>query len=230
MHTDLGHSRHAPGEPATSPDHGAPGPAGPPITLLLVEGLDLLRSALVSLLSGQEDLEVVAAVKDTSSAVPVALRLRPEVIVINVDRPDNAGLTTVQQLRQRLPNTQIVALTAGTQRGLVQRLLAADVRGVVNQNTPAARLLEAIRGTAQGELTVDLTLAVAALAIAPNPLTPRELEVLKLAADGLSGPEIATHLHLSPGTVRNYLSKIITKTSARNRIDAVRIARNAGWI
>jgi two-component system response regulator DesR len=206
--------------------------AGPAtsIKVLLAEDLDLLRSALVSLLSEEEDIEVVAALKCNDNVVQVALRLRPDVIVVDVDLPCTNGLSTVRDLRRRLPETQIVALAAAKPAGLVQRLLAADVLGAVDKNAPAARLLEAIRGAAKGELVVDVNLAVAALAVEPNPLTPRELEVLRLAADGASGPEIAARLHLSPGTVRNYLSKVINKTCARTRVDAVRIAREAGWI
>jgi two-component system, NarL family, response regulator DesR len=139
-------------------------------------------------------------------------------------------LAMVRELRNRLPDCQIVALAAAKPASLVQRLLAADVLGAVDKNAPAARLLEAIRGAAKGELVVDVNLAVAALAVEPNPLTQRELEVLRLAADGASGREIAEQLHLSPGTVRNYLSKVINKTCARTRVDAVRIAREAGWI
>ncbi|HEU5475958.1 MAG TPA: response regulator transcription factor [Actinophytocola sp.] len=200
------------------------------IKVLLAEDLDLLRSALVSLLSEEQDIEVVAALKCNDKVIQVAMRLRPDVIVVDVDLPCTNGLSTVRDLRRRLPETQIVALAAAKPAGLVQRLLAADVLGAVDKNAPAARLLEAIRGAAKGELVVDVNLAVAALAVEPNPLTPRELEVLRLAADGASGPEIAERLHLSPGTVRNYLSKVINKTCARTRVDAVRIARESGWI
>ncbi|HEV8562967.1 MAG TPA: response regulator transcription factor [Actinophytocola sp.] len=200
------------------------------IKVLLAEDLDLLRSALVSLLSEEEDIEVVAALKCNDKVTQVAMRLRPDVVVVDVDLPCTNGLSTVRELRRRLPETQIVALAAAKPAGLVQRLLAADVLGAVDKGAPAARLLEAIRGAAKGELVVDVNLAVAALAVEPNPLTPRELEVLRLAAEGASGPEIAEQLHLSPGTVRNYLSKVINKTTARTRVDAVRIAREAGWI
>jgi two-component system response regulator DesR len=200
------------------------------IKVLLAEDMDLLRSALVSLLSDEEDIEVIAALKLNDKVVHVALRLRPDVIVIDVDLPATSSLAMVRDLRKRLPDTQIVALAAAKPAGLVQRLLAADVLGAVDKNAPATRLLEAIRGVAKGELVVDVNLAVAALAVEPNPLTPRELEVLRLAADGASGPEIAEQLHLSPGTVRNYLSKVISKTCARTRVDAVRIARESGWI
>ena len=207
------------------------GPRTGSIKVLLAEDLDLLRSALVSLLSEEEDIEVVAALKcNDKKVVPVALRLRPDVVVVDVDLPSNRVLPTVTELRRRLPECQIVALAAAKPAGLVQRLLAADVLGAVDKNAPAARLLEAIRGAARGELVVDVNLAVAALAVEPNPLTPRELQVLQLAAEGASGPEIAEALHLSPGTVRNYLSKVIAKTCARTRVDAVRIAREAGWI
>ncbi|HEV2783833.1 MAG TPA: response regulator transcription factor [Actinophytocola sp.] len=197
---------------------------------MLVEDMDLLRTALASLLSEEADIEVVAALKDHTTLTRVALRLRPDVVVMDVDLSRSAGLTTIRELRGRLPQTQIVALTAAKPSGLVQRLLAADVLGAVDKTAPAERLLEAIRGAAAGELVVDASLAVAALAVEPNPLTPRELDVLRLAAEGAAGPEIAKRLHLSPGTVRNYLSKVISKTGARTRVDAVRIAREAGWI
>jgi two-component system response regulator DesR len=212
-------------------DHVLPvGSRAGTIKVLLAEDMDLLRSALVSLLSDEEDIEVIAALKLNDKVVHVALRLRPDVIVIDVDLPATSSLAMVRDLRKRLPDTQIVALAAAKPAGLVQRLLAADVLGAVDKNAPATRLLEAIRGAAKGELVVDVNLAVAALAVEPNPLTPRELEVLRLAADGASGPEIAEQLHLSPGTVRNYLSKVISKTCARTRVDAVRIARESGWI
>lgn len=204
--------------------------SGSTIKVLLAEDLDLLRSALVSLLSDERDIEVVAALKCNDKVTQVAMRLHPDVVVVDVDLPCTNGLSTVRELRRRLPETQIVALAAAKPAGLVQRLLAADVLGAVDKGAPAARLLEAIRGAAKGELVVDVNLAVAALAVEPNPLTPRELEVLRLAAEGASGPEIAEQLHLSPGTVRNYLSKVINKTCARTRVDAVRIAREAGWI
>lgn len=215
-----------------SVERSAPNGAKPTtIKVLLAEDLDLLRSALVSLLSDEEDIEVVAALKcNDKKVVPVALRLRPDVAVVDVDLPSTRSLNTVTELRRRLPECQIVALAPAKPAGLVQRLLAAEVLGAVDKNAPATRLLEAIRGAAKGELVVDVNLAVAALAVEPNPLTPRELQVLQLAAEGASGPEIAERLHLSPGTVRNYLSKVINKTCARTRVDAVRIAREAGWI
>ncbi|MGB3439835.1 MAG: response regulator transcription factor [Actinophytocola sp.] len=200
------------------------------IRVLLAEDMDLLRTALVSLLSVEEDIEVIADLKCNEKAVSVAVRLRPDVAVVSADLPENKGLTTVHELRKRLPECQIVALTVKRPVGLLKRLLAADVSGLIDKNAPAARLLHAIRGVAQGGTVIDANLVIAALSAGRNPFTPRELSVLQLAAQGASGPEIAKQLSLSPGTVRNYLSNAMNKTGARTRIDAIRIATESGWL
>lgn len=203
---------------------------GRSIRVLLAEDMDLLRTALVSLLSVEEDIEVIADLKCNERAVSVAVRLRPDVAVVSADLPENKGLTTVHELRKRLPECQIVALTVKRPVGLLKRLLAADVSGLIDKNAPAARLLHAIRGVAQGGTVIDANLVIAALSAGRNPFTPRELSVLQLAAEGASGPEIAKQLSLSPGTVRNYLSNAMNKTGARTRIDAIRIATESGWL
>ncbi|GAB1515877.1 response regulator transcription factor [Actinophytocola sp. KF-1] len=198
--------------------------------MLLAEDMDLLRTALVSLLSVEDDIEVIADLKCNEKAVSVAVRLRPDVAVVSADMPENKGLTTVRELRKRLPECQIVALTVKRPVGLLKRLLAADVSGLIDKDAPATRLLHAIRGVAQGGTVIDANLVIAALSAGRNPFTPRELAVLRLAAEGASGPEIAKELSLSPGTVRNYLSNAMNKTGARTRIDAIRIATESGWL
>ncbi len=200
------------------------------ISVLLVVDMDLLRDALVTLLSDQHDMEVVADLKCDDKVVAVAARIRPAVAVIDIDRPGSHGLKLVQQLRDCLPDTQVVALAAAKPPGLIQQVLSTEVLGVVDKHTSADRLLQAIRGVFRGDQVIDVGLAVAALSAGPNPFTPRELQVLRLAADGASGPEIASRLSLSKGTVRNYLSKVMNKTCARTRIDAIRIVREAGWL
>lgn len=200
------------------------------ITVLLATDLGLLRCALVSLLSRDRDIEVVAALECGDEVVRTALRERPDVVVIEVGMSWVSSLATVRELRERLPACQIVALAAAKPAGLVRRLLATDVLGAIDKNAPTARLLDAIRGAAAGQLVVDASLTAAALTAASNPLTAREVDVVRLAAEGHSGPEIARHLYLSPGTVRNYLSNVIGKTHGRTRADAIRIARDSGWI
>lgn len=200
------------------------------IRVLLAEDMELLRTALVSLLSDEEDMEVIADLKCDHKVVSVALRLRPDVAVVAADVPDTRGLHTVSELRRRLPECQVVALTVTRPPGLLKGLLAAEVSGLIDKNAPAVRLLAAIRGVAGGGTMIDANLVVAALAADRNPFTTRELHVLRLAAGGASGPEIARTLSLSPGTVRNYLSNVMNKAGARTRIDAIRIATESGWL
>jgi two-component system, NarL family, response regulator DesR len=217
-------------DPSVRPNPDEPGVGtGTPITVLLAVDMGLLRSALVSLLSEEHDIEVVAAIQNNDTVTDTAQRRRPQVVVMDVGLPSTRSLFTIAELHRRVPHTQIVAL-APTKPGLVRRLLAAEVIGAVDHSGPTERLLEAIRGAATGTQVIDAALVLAALAVGPNPLTTREMEVLHLAADGASGPEIAHHLHLTPATVRNYLSHVITKTGARTRVDAVRIAQETGWI
>ncbi|HEV2783907.1 MAG TPA: response regulator transcription factor [Actinophytocola sp.] len=196
-----------------------------------MEDLDLLRTALVSLLSDEDDLAVVAALRcGDEQVVPTATRLRPDVIVVDVGASGERGLAMIEELLANSAGSRIVALVPAQPAGMVRRLLLTDVLGAVEISAPAARLLEAIRGAARGEPVIDVNLAVTALAVGTNPLTPREKDVLRLVADGASGSEIASRLHLSPGTVRNYLSRAIDKTRARTRFEAVRIASEADWI
>jgi two-component system response regulator DesR len=216
-------ARRSSGDPETQEE-------GRSIRVLLAEDMDLLRTALVSLLSVEEDIEVIADLKCDEKVVSVAVRLRPDVAVVSADLPDNKGLSTVRELRKRLPECHIVALTVKRPPGLLKRLLAANVSGLIDKNAPATRLLHAIRDVAHGGTVIDANLVIAALSAGRNPLTPRESSVLQLAAEGASGPEIAKQLSLSPGTVRNYLSNAMNKTGARTRIDAIRIATESGWL
>lgn len=206
------------------------GMSSPPTRVLLVEDLDLLRTALVSLLENEEDIEVLADMRSGLKAVSTAMRLRPDVAVISTDNAGSEGLLTVQALRKRLPECQIVAVAVTHPAGLLKSLLAADVAGLIDKNAPATRLLHAIRNVANGDTVIDANLVIAALSVASNPFTPQELTVLRLVAAGASGPEIATQLRLKPGTVRNHLSNAMNKTGARTRIDAIRIANESGWL
>ena len=207
---------------------------GSTITMLLAAEMGLLRHALVSLLSRQEGITVVAAVADVATALTQARRLSPDVVVIDLDHPEMSELATIQELRAHLPSVPIVALVRTEPIQLLRTLLTAEplipALAIVDKNGPATRLVHAVRAVVTGEMVIDTTVALAALTAAPNPLTTREREILRLVAGGASNQEISTRLHLASGTVRNYLSSAITKTRARNRIDAVRLARNAGWL
>ncbi|MEU4325922.1 response regulator transcription factor [Nonomuraea dietziae] len=201
------------------------------IRVLLAEDQHVIRGALVALLGLEQDLEVVAAVESGDQVVAAALAHRPDVAVLDIDMPGAIdGLEAAGRLRTRLPGCRTLMLTAYGKPGHLRRALDAQVDGFVLKTVPPEELAAAIRKVAAGERVLDPSLAVTAWDLADNPLTPREADVLRMAADGAEATEIATRLFLSAGTVRNYLTAIVAKLNARNRTDAARIAREAGWI
>lgn len=200
------------------------------IRVLIAEDMDMIRGALVALLSLEEGIEVVAELDRGDQIVAAALRTRPDVAVLDIDLPGLDGLTAAGQLHEQLPQCQALVLTGLSQPGNLLRALKLHVRGFIVKDAPAARLADGIRRVARGERVVDPDLVAAALETGSSPLTPRESDVLRAAADGISTDQIGELLSLSPATIRNYLSNAIAKCGGRNRIDAIRIARNAGWI
>ncbi|MBV8542654.1 MAG: response regulator transcription factor [Pseudonocardiales bacterium] len=207
-----------------------PSPGPNPIRVLLVIDMSLLRGALAALLSGEGDIEVVAGMATGDRVVPTAVRHQPDIAVLDVEQGGLDVLTTAQALHERLPECRVVVLATAQRPGLVRRALDVPVAGAVDKDAQPRRLLATIRQVAKGKRTIDPALAVAAIGVAGSPLTPRELTVLDLASGGASPTEIAQRLFLSRGTVCNYLSRVMTKLEARTRIDAIRIAAEAGWI
>lgn len=200
------------------------------IRVALVIDTSLVRGALAALLSGEDDIDVVAGMAMGDRVIPTAVRYQPDVAVLDVEMGGSAMLEVARALHQRVPDCRVVVLMTARRPGLVVRALDAPVAGAVDTNAQPRRLLATIRQVAKGKKVIDPALAVAAIGAAGSPLTPRELTVLDLAAGGASPTEIAEQLFLSRGTVCNYLSRIIMKLGARTRIDAIRIAREAGWI
>jgi two-component system response regulator DesR len=201
-----------------------------PIRVFLVVDMSLLRGALAALLSSEDDLEVVAGMAGGDRVVPTAIRHQPDIAVVDLDQGGSDVLATAQALHERLPECPVVVLATAQRPGLVRRALDVPVAGAVDKDAQPRRLLATIRQVAKGKRTIDPALAVAAIGVAGSPLTPRELTVLDLASGGASPTEIAQRLFLSRGTVCNYLSRVMTKLEARTRIDAIRIAAEAGWI
>jgi two-component system, NarL family, response regulator DesR len=198
--------------------------------ILLAEDMHLIRGALVALLDLEPDIEVVAEVDNGDEILPAALRHRPDVAVIDIDLPGIDGLTAAEQLHGELPHCRTLILTSLGRPGTLRRALAAHVSGFILKDAPPDRLAEAVRGVAAGRRVIDSQLAVATWDSRENPLSRREIEVLRMAAKGADPGEIAARLYLSLGTVRNYLTTIVMKLGARNRVDAIRIAQEAGWI
>ncbi|WP_405841252.1 response regulator transcription factor [Streptomyces platensis] len=200
------------------------------IRVLLAEDQSMVREALAALLSLEDDLEVVAQAARGDEVLPAARQHAVDVALLDIEMPGLNGLDAAAALRDALPTVKTVILTTFGRPGYLRRAMEAGADAFLVKDAPAARLADAIRRVLRGERVIDPALAAAALADGASPLTEREREVLLTAADGATNADIAATLQLSPGTVRNYLSTAIQKTGARNRAEAVRTARDKGWL
>jgi two-component system response regulator DesR len=189
--------------------------------------MHMIRGALVALLTLEDDMEVVAELDRGDTIVETALRTRPDVAVLD-DLPGCDGLTAAEELYARLPACRTLILTGMGQPGNLLRALKVHVRGFIVKDARAGTPAAGVRRVAAGERVIDPELVATALATGSSPLTGRESDVLRAADSGLPTEEIARALSLSPATVRNYLSNAISKVGGRNRIDTIRIARDAG--
>ncbi|MFI6520314.1 DNA-binding response regulator [Spirillospora sp. NPDC050679] len=200
------------------------------IRVMVAEDVRILRETLATVLGLEDDIEVVAAVERGDQVVALAERTRPDVAVLDIDLPGMDGLDAAAELRARLPACRSVVLTGLGKPGHLRRGLASGVSAFLLKHAPTDDLIDAIRKAVAGERVVDPQLALAELERADSPLTAREADVLRLSATGAEADDIARTLSLSRGTVRNYLSSAVMKLDARNRIDAIRIATDQGWL
>ncbi|MFD3595580.1 response regulator [Nocardia sp. NPDC058640] len=200
------------------------------IRILIAEDMHMIRGALVALLSREHDMVVVAELDRGDQVLDEITRTRPDIVLLDIDMPGLDGLSVAALVAERVPDTPVLILTGLSQPGYLLRALQAHVRGFVVKDAPAQTLADSIRRVVAGERVIDTDLVAAALETGSSPLTTREADVIRAAETGISTEDIATTLFLSPATVRNYLSNAITKVGGRNRIDAIRIARNAGWL
>jgi two-component system response regulator DesR len=201
-----------------------------PVRVLLADDEHLIRGALVALLSLEDDLLVVAEAASGPEAPAMARAHQPDVAVLDLQMPGTDGVTVATSLRAELPGCEVLIVTGHGRPGHLKRALAAGVRGFVPKTVSAQRLAGIIRTVHAGHRYVDSELAADAISAGDSPLTPREAEVLELAADGAPVAEIAERASLFPGTVQNYLSSAVTELGVENRHAAVRLARVEGWV
>ena len=173
---------------------------------------------------------MVAEVASGDEVVAAARESRPDVALLDIEMPGMDGIEAAAALRREAPDCTPLMLTTFGRPAYLRRAMEAGAAGFLVKDAPAERLANAIRRAASGEHVVDPELAAATLADGESPFTPREREVLEAGAGGSPISEIAERLHLSEGTVRNYLSSAIGKTGARNRVEAWRIARERDWV
>jgi two-component system, NarL family, response regulator DesR len=199
------------------------------IRVLLAEDQSMVLGALAALLELEPDIEVVARARDGGEALRLAEETSPDVVLTDIEMPGMGGLDLAVELRRRANPARVVIVTTFARSGFLQRALAAGAAGYLLKDSPAERLADAVRRVHAGLRAIDPELATTAWDEL-DPLTERERQVLRLAGEGLSTAGVAAELHLSEGTVRNYLSEAIGKLGAANRVEAARIARGKGWL
>ncbi len=200
------------------------------IRVLLADDEDLIRVALAALLGLEPDLDVVAQASDGRAAVDAALAHRPDVAVVARELPARDGLEVTTELATALPSCAVVILTGRGRPPHLQPALAAGAKGFLPKGSPGGALADVIRRVHAGSRYVDPALAADALTAPQCPLTPRELEVLRLADHDTPVALIARRTHLSSGTVRNYLAAVVTKLGVASRAEAIRTAHDNGWL
>lgn len=191
----------------------------------------MVREALAALLGLEPDIEVIAQAARGDEVLGL-VRAHPELdmALLDIEMPGCTGIEAAAQLHAEFPALKLIILTTFGRPGYLRSAMEAGADAFLVKDAPAAQLAQAVRKVLAGERVIDPALAAAALAEGANPLSEREREVLRAAADGSTNAELAAALHLSQGTVRNYLSTAIQKLAARNRAEGVRIAREKGWL
>ena len=200
------------------------------IRVLIAEDQSMVRGALRALLELEEDLAVVAEVGRGDQVVDAAREHSPDVALLDIEMRGCDGIEAARALAAAVPACRAVVLTTFGRPGFLRRAMEVGAAGFLVKDAPVAELARAIRAVVAGERVIDRDLAAAALALGATPLSAREADVLRAAADGATVADISRTLFLSEGTVRNYLSSAIGKTGARTRVEAARVAEEKGWL
>ncbi|MDR6144052.1 two-component system response regulator DesR [Microbacterium foliorum] len=199
------------------------------IRVVLADDEHLLRSALATLLPSDGTIEIVAEAADGAAAVAAALRLTPDVVVIDLEMPEMDGLEAVTRIKEQMPDQPVLMLTRHTRPGVLRRALGLGVRGFLSKNAEPEEIADVIREIAAGGRWIGRDVLEISV-VDDSPLTDRERDVLQAAYGGHSVKEIARRLHLAPGTVRNYLSSAMQKTGSSTRYRAAHLAAERGWL
>ncbi len=199
------------------------------VDVMVYDDLALSRCALTALLGQHPNVGVAGSTDSVYAALEFAELNRPDVVIVSFDGRDEETVDVAEKIAI-LPNVRTLLVATACVRPVVRRVFSGEIDGMVRRSVPPQRLFEAVHLVHRGERAFDAELAVAAVANGDCPLTPRQLSVLEHLDRGDTMEEIAARLYLSEGTVRNYISTIVANMGARNRIDALRMARNQEWI
>jgi two-component system response regulator DesR len=199
------------------------------IRVVIAEDQGMVLGALSALLEIEPDIKVVGRAVNGREALDLTLKHKPDVLISDIEMPEMSGLEVAAELKARGSPARVIILTTFARPGYLRRALQAGAAGYLLKDSPSATLADAVRRAHTGCRVIDPELAAGAWT-EDDPLTDRERQVLRLAAEGATSGDIAGQLHLSEGTIRNYLSEAISKLGANNRVEAARIARTKGWL
>lgn len=200
------------------------------IKLYLAEDQQLLNTALTMILNLETDFEVIGSATDGDTALSDIIKLKPNIVLLDIEMPKLTGLEIAKRLRLLKQDVRIMVLTTFAQEHYFQQALQNNVNGYMLKDSPSEELIRSIRSIMAGDTIFSPGLVIQSFITQKNPLTPRELEILTLLKTGISTQQIAQTLFLSEGTVRNYISAILSKTASRSRIEAINFAIKQGWI
>ncbi|MFD2443615.1 response regulator transcription factor [Bacillus sp. CGMCC 1.16607] len=199
------------------------------IRLFIAEDQKMLLGALGSLLNLEEDMKVIGQAQNGEDALKSILSLQPDVCLMDIEMPLKNGLEVAEELVKRSSSSKVIILTTFARPGYFERAIKIGIHGYLLKDGSIDELADGIRKVMTGKrvFSPELTFEVIR---EENPLNNREQEILRLADEGKTTKEMTESLYLSSGTVRNYISEIIHKLDAKNRNDAVSIAKRKGWI
>ncbi|MDR2976671.1 MAG: response regulator transcription factor [Streptococcaceae bacterium] len=198
--------------------------------IYLAEDQAMLVTALAALLDLEDDLEVIGTARDGKTALLEIQRLQPDLVILDIEMPEMSGLEVAAALREKFPDLKVMILTTFAQESYFQKAVDAQVNGYLLKDSSSEKLVRVIRDVMEGDTVFAPELVRNVLRADKCPFSQRELEVLKAVETGASTSEISKSVYLSEGTVRNYISSILSKTGTNNRIEAINVSRENKWI
>lgn len=199
-------------------------------TIYIAEDQEMLNSALSAILDLEDDFQIIGSATDGQTAVQQIIALKPDVAILDIEMPQMTGLEIAKQLRDIEQDIKLIILTTFARKEYFEAAVNNNVNAYLLKDSPTDRLVETIHQVLKGETIFDPALVSTILSAAKNPLTNQELKILKEFSQGKSTQEIADTVFLSYGTVRNYISSILSKTGTHSRIEALNIAKKNNWI
>jgi two-component system response regulator NreC len=212
-----------------------------PIRLLIADDHGVLRAGLVALLNAETGMEVVGEASDENSAVSLTVEKRPDVVLMDISMPDGGGIEATRQIKQLVPETRVLILTVHEDKGLLQEAIRSGAMGYILKRAIKSELINAIHTVMHDDLYLHPAMArllfseartppAEAASSNPEPLTAREIEVLRLIAQGYTNNQAATMLNISIRTVEYHRSNLTGKLNLRSRVELMRYAEEKGLI